>query len=119
MTTPVSNPEIICRPSTWLDIFTFFILNYGLHAITIPTRPGLLGKEAIVLLMYTISSPYGHMMVSIGKIVRFSKPWKTELEQAFQSRAVCVLVKFEKGEVVAPTALKGVKNWEVGTILRP
>ncbi|CCX06166.1 Protein of unknown function [Pyronema omphalodes CBS 100304] len=58
-------------------------------------------------------------MLSIGRIVRFSNPWKTELEQAFQSRAVCVLVKFEKGEVVAPTALRGLKNWEVGTILRP
>jgi hypothetical protein len=34
------DPNLLCRPSRWTDIATFFLGNYIAHAATIMTIPG-------------------------------------------------------------------------------
>ncbi|KAF8244434.1 hypothetical protein K440DRAFT_636103 [Wilcoxina mikolae CBS 423.85] len=38
--TSASQGDVYCRPANWIDVVKFFLLNYGLHAVTVLTDPG-------------------------------------------------------------------------------
>jgi hypothetical protein len=78
-----------------------------------PMETGARLKDAIGNICCSLLFPYGRMLISIIKISRCARLRKTELEQALQSRAVCVLVKFSNGKVVAPSALKGLEHCKI------
>ena len=39
-TTNHGEPDLICIPARWKEILVFFAINFAIHAVTLPARPG-------------------------------------------------------------------------------
>lgn len=84
--------QLVCRPTGWLDVLKFFLLNYGLHAITIVSTPG---GGRIVMVTHTVAAillPFSGTLKAIGVIYRFARLEKHPLLIAHKAGALCAVV---------------------------
>jgi hypothetical protein len=52
------NPNLLCTPTKWLDILTFFLANYFAHAATVKAPPGGNTKNLAFVVFLAIASPF-------------------------------------------------------------
>lgn len=98
-----TDSRVVCRPATWIDICTFFVLNFGIHAITTPLPPGVGYYGAFLIIAGAFFAPYHVISKSLWKIIRCARWKKTELEQVLQSQALCLVVEVVEKNITVPS----------------
>jgi hypothetical protein len=101
-TVSASKGDIFCRPANEIDVAKFFLLNYGLHALTVITEPGSGALLTTVAIMQALLSPYLGMVKALQIIARFARFRGPPLQQAHYAKALCMAVP------------QGVRNKEFG-----
>lgn len=89
---PLAGQRVYCRPALWTDVAKFFILNYGLHAFTVVSRPGAGPLITMVDSLSAILLPLSSTRSAIVKLSRFSILKKNNLATAADAGALCMLV---------------------------
>lgn len=89
-------PGLICVPSTWTSILTFFATNYLAHAATTLVKPGQSKLESAATIAGALFIPgFGAM-----RILRYldSRPKfiKDELQRAAAAGALCMVIRKER-----------------------
>lgn len=83
--------QTICRPTDWVDIAKFFLLNYGLHALTVNTDPG---DSAFVIFSRTLLAvflPMTGALRALDAIFQYARGEKDPLTVALGSGALCMV----------------------------
>lgn len=84
--------DLYCRPSNWVDVAKFFLLNYGLHALTVVLKPGSGALETTFTIVQAVHTPYTGMTRTLLPIQRLARFRGTPLQQAIWAGALCVEV---------------------------
>lgn len=93
-TTNHGNPNLICTPVSWSDMFIFFATNYFAHAFTVKQLPGEEFMDYIWAVLSAVFYPYYGLPRGIESILRrpiFSSG--NELQMACRAGALCVVVR--------------------------
>jgi len=91
-TVSASKGDIFCRPANEIDVAKFFLLNYGLHALTVITEPGSGALLTAIAIMQAMLSPYLGMVKALQIIARFARFRGPPLQQAHYAKALCMKV---------------------------
>ncbi|KAI5839939.1 hypothetical protein DFP73DRAFT_457642, partial [Morchella snyderi] len=82
----------VCRRTDWVDIAKFFLLNYGLHAVTVLMEPGSTPLACFLASFTAVMLPSGGVARALGAVIRFAIWGTTDLDVALRSGALCMLV---------------------------
>lgn len=84
--------QVVCRPAQWTDVVKFFLLNYGLHAITVITRPGDTTWPSMTATILTIFVPFSGIHRALTQIYKFPRSEGDALQTARKAGALCAVV---------------------------
>ncbi|KAI5848429.1 hypothetical protein DFP73DRAFT_474084, partial [Morchella snyderi] len=84
--------DVVCRPSDWKAVLKFFLVNYGLHALTVVTEPGSGVVNTVSACVMSILLPYWRLMTALWYLVDFPITGKSSLEQAKLAGALVMVV---------------------------
>lgn len=103
MSTPVPIPaikgQIVCRAPDWTDVAKFFILNYGLHALTTVSKPGSGIITTIIDVVAAIVLPYSGIVRAIIVMNNFARGKKDQLKVAQKAGALCMVLTGELRDI--------------------
>jgi hypothetical protein len=85
--------NVICTPTSWTDIVSFFLGNYVAHAATIINFPGEPAVITTVNMILAILFPCMGASRGVLAIIRRGALHKDPLKRALQSRALCMVVR--------------------------
>ncbi|KAF8426956.1 hypothetical protein EV426DRAFT_590952 [Tirmania nivea] len=90
---PANAGQLVCRPSAWTDIAKFFLLNYGLHAVTVITPPGTRPIGTIFTILTAVFIPCWGILTALDKFERGAgrKRGASELDIAHSAGALCMV----------------------------
>lgn len=74
--------QTICRPTTWKDVLKFFILNYGLHVLTIVSAPGSKTVPTMIRSLGVLLIPFSGTFTALDVIHRFARGQSGDLQTA-------------------------------------
>ncbi|RPB21311.1 hypothetical protein L211DRAFT_450118 [Terfezia boudieri ATCC MYA-4762] len=85
--------QLVCRPSTWTDIAKFFLLNYGLHAVTVITPPGTRPIGSLFTIIAAVFIPSWGILTALDKFERGAGRTRgaSELDIAHRAGALCMV----------------------------
>ncbi|RDL40891.1 uncharacterized protein BP5553_00870 [Venustampulla echinocandica] len=92
-TTNHGDPDLLCMPPSWTDIFIFYAANYFAHAATVISRPGETTINSAVTIVSALLFPISGVVRGVSAIVSLAKFAKTDLETAARSGALCMVVR--------------------------
>lgn len=87
--------DTICRSTDWTDIAKFFLLNYGLHALTVVSAPGATRLTATIAAVVSICMPSYGVAAALAVLTSLTIRKETELETALRARALCMVIPSE------------------------
>ena len=91
-----SNPKLICTPSTWIKIATFFLANFVTHTATIKSVPGESALSASEALVLTLLLPASSLRRGLDTIYQRAVLADTPLKTAAKAKALCMVVRNSK-----------------------
>jgi hypothetical protein len=114
------DPNLICTPTHWTDIATFFLGNYVAHVATVPTfhgEPNALFKNAVFALFF----PGWGLNRGMIFIFSFATFGKDVLEKALRAQALFMVVRSGAwrpiaGEVVRDLVIRGPNKTREGIL---
>lgn len=89
--------NLICKPTEWTDILTFFLGNYAAHAATIIGRPGQSDLTSVLSILIAVCLPGAGVLTGIHAIASLAVLAPTELTKAVRAGALCIVVKGDNG----------------------
>ena len=90
--------DVLCAPSRWTDIITFFVANYLTHVATIHRKPGEKSAQRVLTALYALLFPTSGLQRGVDGILRLSLFAKDELSQAARAGALCMVARTEAWE---------------------
>jgi hypothetical protein len=87
------DPGLLCTPTTWKDIVTFFATNYLAHVATVKIVPGATLLATIWWGLAALILPYFGLFDGFKAIISYAIFCKTDLEMAARVGALCVVVR--------------------------
>ena len=91
--------DLFCLPATWYQIATFFVINYGSHAVTIRSRPGQTYYHAARDIMFALLCPFSGVRRAIDSFGRSSWPSENHFVRAARAGALCMVVRNREWQV--------------------
>ncbi|CAI7663236.1 unnamed protein product [Penicillium glandicola] len=92
-TTYNSETHLLCTPTTWTDIASFFLGNYLSHAATVVVFPGEPAYLVVLNMIIAILFPSMGLSRGILAIRRHAALYKDPIQKATRSRAMCMVVR--------------------------
>jgi hypothetical protein len=93
-TTNHGNPNLICTPVSWSDLFIFFGTNYFAHAFTVKQLPGEELGQYIFAVLAAVFYPYCGLPRGIESFIRRAIFFRSsELQTACRAGALCLVVR--------------------------
>lgn len=92
------NAAVVCVPSQWRDIVTFFFANYLAHAATVPAQPGTKVMESFLQSILALLLPFAGLGRSVAKIVNHLHQDKDDVQRAILQGAVVVVARSKDWE---------------------
>jgi len=89
------NDQLECSPTTWADIFSFFLLNYVAHAATTPSPPGVNWLGAFQFPFISILYPFFGLGRTSSIIVNHASYGEDDLGKALSVGALAVAARTE------------------------
>jgi hypothetical protein len=92
-TTYYQDPDVLCLPSSWTDILSFFVANYFAHAATVRNPPGTNSKSKFGHLSTSLLFPAWGLSRAISDILGFSYFVESDLEAVARAGAFCMVIR--------------------------
>ena len=83
----------LCVDASSVDILIFFFGNYLTHAATVKSQPGDSTSQTVISILTALVCPSSGISRALSALFRCSRTKKSELDQALQAGAVCMLVR--------------------------
>ena len=90
------NQKLLCTPSKWTDIATFFLANFVAHAATVKSLPGESKWSASLALILALLFPASGVYRGIIAIRQRAVLADTPLKTAARAGALCMVVRTSK-----------------------
>ncbi|KAF2195652.1 hypothetical protein K469DRAFT_699248 [Zopfia rhizophila CBS 207.26] len=87
------NPGLLCIPTRWTDLISFYLFNYVAHAATVLTRPGERSVDFAVTVVGCLLFPVMGLYRGIEAILNGSMFARDDLSKAARSGALCMLIR--------------------------
>ncbi|KAJ5832209.1 pogo transposable element [Penicillium riverlandense] len=87
------NTHLLCSPTTWTDVATFFLGNYISHAATVIAFPGEPWHVVTLNMLLAILFPGMGAARGLLAIIRHAALCKDPIQRALRSRAMCMVVR--------------------------
>lgn len=94
----VTRGQTVCRPSGWLDVAQFFILNYGLHVFTINLSPGRSNLNTLSDYIISLVVPVYGVGEATEAILNCARRQPDQLLTAQKAGALCMVVPWDHGD---------------------
>lgn len=94
--------QIVCRPTSWTDVITFVVFNYGLHALTIVSTPGSRTFTTAVYSAIALLLPFSGVCSALAIVQRFEWSKADEQQTAHNAGALCMVVPTPPGDLDFP-----------------
>ncbi|KAF2115362.1 hypothetical protein BDV96DRAFT_599709 [Lophiotrema nucula] len=115
-TTNNGTPGLLCTPTRWTDVASFYLLNYVAHAATVITRPGERSVDFAVTVLGSLLFPALGLYRGVEAILcgalfgRRDEP-DADLRKAAKSGALCMVVRSPEwrpkdGEIIPHAIIK-------------
>ncbi|KAF2478289.1 uncharacterized protein BDR25DRAFT_276181, partial [Lindgomyces ingoldianus] len=88
-----NSPGLLCTPTKWSDLASFYLFNYIAHAATVLTRPGERSFDFVATVLGCLLFPALGLYRGIEAILSGSVFAKDDLTKAARSGALCMLVR--------------------------
>ena len=85
--------DLICVPTKWYQILTFFAINYVSHAATVKPRPGQTFFHNARDFLYALALPYSGLPRAMETLYRCSWPTEDDLTKGVHAGAFYHVVK--------------------------
>jgi hypothetical protein len=108
-----STANLVCRPTKWYDILSFFLLNYIAHAATLKSLPGESIPVTIISILAALFFPASGVFRGFDALSSRANLADTELETAARAGALCTVVQWP------PRGIPGIPNDESRRFSRP
>jgi hypothetical protein len=99
------DPNLLCTPTRWTDLASFYLFNYVAHATTVLIRPGEQPFSFAVTVVGCLLFPTMGAFRGIEALMCGAVLVKSELEKAARSGALCMLVRSPDWEPEAGDAV--------------
>jgi hypothetical protein len=86
-------PGLLCTPTKWTDLASFYLFNYVAHAATVLTRPGERPIDFAVTVVGSLLFPAMGLYRGIEAILSGALLGGGDLRKAARSGALCMLVR--------------------------
>ncbi len=87
------NPKLLCTPTQWTDIVTFFFANFVAHAATVQSVPGEPVLSVTINIVVALIFPASGIIRALRAIYRFAVFAGTPLKTAARAKALCTVVR--------------------------
>jgi len=88
-----SNPKLLCTPTQWTDIATFFLANYVAHAATVKSVPGESPMSVALTVIVALVFPTSGIIRALGATYQCAVFADTPLKTAARAKALCTVVR--------------------------
>ena len=92
-TTNHGNAHLLCTPSSWTDVVTFFFANFFAHAATLKSLPGEPAIPASWALVFALMIPTSGIVRGLKAIYQRAILCDTPLETAAKAEALCMVIR--------------------------
>lgn len=92
------DPKILCLPSKWTNIITFFLTNFVTHAATVKSVPGEPPLSAALSIAFALLFPASGVVRALRAIYQYPVFANTALSTALRARALCMVVRTSRWE---------------------
>ena len=89
------DPHLLCKPSNWTSILSFFLANYAAHAATVLSYPGESSFSYAVNVLLALLLPATGFLRGCNAIVRFANLVTDDLTKAARASALCMVIRSE------------------------
>ncbi|MCJ1456494.1 hypothetical protein MMC28_006855 [Mycoblastus sanguinarius] len=87
------DPHLLCTPSRWTDVATFFLANFVSHAATVKSLPGEPALSQFWTLIFALVFPASGVVRGLSAIYQRAVFADTPLQTAARAQALCVVVR--------------------------
>ncbi|KAK0202165.1 hypothetical protein DFS33DRAFT_1386457 [Desarmillaria ectypa] len=112
-TTDHGVPNLLCTPSTWFTVVTFFLSNYVSHAATVQTYPGEAVFDQALSFWTSLLFPASGVARGLNSVARgiliFANRGGSDLQKAAAAGALCMVVRTNTWTPVAGHTMHAVK----------
>jgi len=90
------NPKLLCTPSKWTNVATFFLAKLLAHAATVKSLPGEPALSALLSLVFALVFPTSGISRGLSAIHQRAVLVPTPLKTAARARTLCMVVRTSK-----------------------
>ncbi len=110
-----SNLQLLCTPSSWIDVAKFLLVNYAAHSATVKSLPGEVFLSTLKNMMLALFFPVSGVRRGVNAIFQRAVCYDTPLKKAARARALCMVIrapdwKPEPGDIVEITDIFDAKE---------
>jgi hypothetical protein len=111
--------DLLCLPSRWTDVFSFFLANYFAHAATVRANPGENWKDLTFAVVLAITFPFSGVARGLEAVMRRLRGFRwseSALRKAARAGALCIAIRDDHWQkttekvVGGPLTIKGVER---------
>jgi hypothetical protein len=103
-------PNLLCTPTKWFDVFLFFAVNYFSHAITVKSAPGEQTLDSFLDILSALFHPFSGVPRGIEAIFRRAAFFSSDdLQKAARAGALCIVVRDHVWRPRVGDVLKGLE----------
>ncbi|MCJ1431033.1 hypothetical protein MMC27_000383 [Xylographa pallens] len=114
------DPHLLCTPSQWSDVATFFLANYVAHAATVKFVPGESTISTALAVIWALFFPTSGTMRGLKAIWQRAVFSGSAIDKASRAGALCMVVRAHDWEPRNGDLIQGVRldkkqelSWEV------
>jgi hypothetical protein len=89
---------VVCLPSQWQDIITFFLVNYLAHAATVPAAAGAKLRDSLFWTVLSLLLPFAGLGRSVSKMANYLDWNKDDVQKAISQGAMIVVARSKDWE---------------------
>jgi hypothetical protein len=109
---PLETRDVFCTTATWETVVSFFLLNYGVHVLTIKTFPGDKTMVKLGWITAALLIPFSGVARAANAIAHGRLPFskETELERAARVGALCAIARSGTWKPLAGEDISGCRT---------
>ena len=92
-TTNHGDPRVLCTPSQWTDVATFFLANFFAHVATVKSRPGEPALRGFLSMLLALFFPTSGVKRGLDAIFCHAIIEGSPLQRAKKARALCEVIR--------------------------
>lgn len=108
-TTNHGDPQVLCTPSQWTDVVTFFLANFFAHVATVKSRPGEPALRGFLFMLLALFFPTSGVKRGLDAIFCHAIIGGSPLQRAKKAGALCEVIRTHDWKPRTGDVVRGVQ----------